>query len=164
MKRKVKVATLLLIGEGPDDKAFINHLRTLFDSRESGQSIKVKSADGGSPRDIIKAAIRSQHAAYDRRFVFMDSDVTVTEADKKYASTHKITLILSEPLCLECMLLEVLSKSISPTCKECKRKLHPLLSGHATKKESYATLFTKDVLIASSKQQIQDLIRIISNN
>jgi len=33
-RRKVKVSTLLVVGEGPHDKAFINHMKGVFDSRE----------------------------------------------------------------------------------------------------------------------------------
>ena len=92
-KRKVQLATLLVVGEGAHDKAFLNHLRDLFDGRETGQKVKVQSSDGGSPRDIIKAAIKSRHAAYDRRVVFMDSDIPLTDKDTKYAQMHKIEVM-----------------------------------------------------------------------
>ena len=152
------------MGEGPHDKAFVNHIKGLFDTRETEQTIKVQSADGGSPKDIIKSAIRSRHAAYDRRYVFMDTDVPITPSDKKYAREHKIGLILSEPLCLECMLLEVLGKRSAHNCQDCKERLHPMLFGSPTRKESYAELFPSEVLMASDKKQIQNLIRIISND
>ena len=162
-KRKVQLATLLVVGEGAHDKAFLNHLRDLFDGRETGQKVKVQSSDGGSPRDIIKAAIKSRHAAYDRRVVFMDSDIPLSDKDTKYAQMHKIELILSEPLCLEGMLLEILSESIPNDCRACKRTLHPKLSGVPTKKESYAILFTKTLLGSCNKNQIKRLIEILKN-
>ncbi len=163
-KRKVQLTTLLIVGEGAHDKAFLNHMRDLYDGRETGQKIKVQSADGGSPRDIIKVAIRSKHAAYDRRVVFMDSDVTVTAHDQKFASEHKIELILCEPLCLEGMLLEILGERVLSDCDSCKRKLHSKLSDVPTKKESYRTLFTQSRLETCRKIQIQRLIEIIKNN
>ena len=163
-KRKVQLATLLIVSEGADDKAFLNHMRDLFDGRETGQKIKVQSADGGSPHDIIKVAIRSKHAAYDRRVVFMDSDVAVTEKDLKFADKHKIELILCEPWCLEGMLLDVLGHSIPHSCGACKRTLHPMLLDVPTKKESYGILFTKPLLEACSKIQIKRLIKILKND
>lgn len=163
-KRKVQLATLLIVGEGAHDKAFLNHMRDLFDGRETGQKIKVQFADGGSPRDIIKVATRSKHAAYDRRVVFMDSDVIVTASDQKFANVHKIELILCEPLCLEGMLLEILGESVLSNCDSCKRKLHPKLSDVPTKKESYSILFTQNKLEACSKAQIQRLIEIMKND
>ena len=163
-KRKIQLATLLIVGEGAHDKAFLNHLRDLFDGRETGQKIKVQSADGGSPRDIIKVAIRSRHAAYDRRIVFMDSDVAVTESDKTYAEKHKIDIILCEPLCLEGMLLEMLGESVPYDCNACKRILHPKLLDVPTKKESYRELFPQNLLELSEKIQIKKLIRIIKND
>jgi len=47
--RKVKLSSLIVVGEGPHDKAFINHMKDLYDNRTSGQKVKVESADGGSP-------------------------------------------------------------------------------------------------------------------
>ena len=163
-KRKVQLATLLIVGEGAHEKAFLNHLRDLFDGRETGQKVKVQSSDGGSPRDIIKAAIKSRHAAYDRRIVFMDSDIPLTDVDKSYAQKHKIELILSEPLCLEGMLLDILGKSTGNDCYASKRVLHPMLSGPPTKKGSYSILFTKTLLEACSKRQIKRLIEILKND
>lgn len=163
-KRKVQLATLLVVGEGAHDKAFLNHMRDLVDGRETGQKIKVQSADGGSPRDIIKVATRSKHAAYDRRVVFMDSDVPVTVQDKKFSETHNVKLILCEPWCLEGMLLEILGENVPTGCILCKRKLHAKLSDVPIKKESYKELFTKPLLMACSKEQITQMIRIIKND
>jgi len=163
-KRKVQLATLLIVGEGAHDKAFLNHLRDLFDDRETGQKVKVQASDGGSPRDIIKDAIKSSHAAYDRRIVFMDADISLSEKDKRYAEKHKVELILSEPLCLEGMLLELLHQKVPHDCSSCKRILHPMLSGVPTRKESYGILFTRTLLEACTKRQIRRLIEILKNN
>ena len=52
--RKISKTTLLVIGEGAHDTAFLNHLKSLYDARESGQKVKIESGDGGSPHDLIK--------------------------------------------------------------------------------------------------------------
>ncbi len=75
--RRVKLASLIVVGEGAHDKAFINYMKSLYDG-ETGQIVKVDSADGGSPKDIIKTTDRKyKHTAYDRRYILMDSDVPI---------------------------------------------------------------------------------------
>lgn len=56
--RKISKTTLLVIGEGAHDTAFLNHLKSLYDARESGQKVKIESGDGGSPHDLIKNTIK----------------------------------------------------------------------------------------------------------
>ena len=96
--RKISKTTLLVIGEGAHDTAFLNHLKSLYDARESGQKVKIESGDGGSPHDLIKNTIKKiSHLSYDRVVIFLDSDVEIKESDKIEAKRHRITLILSEP-------------------------------------------------------------------
>jgi len=45
--RRVQQSTLLVVGEGPHDKAFIEHMKSLYDSRDNGQKVTVKPGDGG---------------------------------------------------------------------------------------------------------------------
>ena len=126
--RSVKLASLIVVGEGAHDKAFISHMKSLYDG-ETGQTVKVDSADGGSPKDIIKTTDRKyKHTAYDRRYTLMDSDVPITQQDRDSARKLKIQLILSEPVCLEGMLLEVLGQRAPNTAASCKASLHPQLS------------------------------------
>jgi hypothetical protein len=52
--RRVKLASLIVVGERPHDKAFINHIKDNYARRALDQTVKVELADGGSPRDILK--------------------------------------------------------------------------------------------------------------
>lgn len=162
--RRPKVAALIVVGEGPHDEAFINHMKSLYDSRVSGQTVKVESADGGSPGDIINYVVKKKHIAYDRKVILMDSDIPLTAQDKKVANENGITIIQSTPLCLEGMLLDVLGQKIPDSSQACKNKLHPKLSGLPTAKSSYGVLFPKAVLDATPKAQIVDLKKYISNS
>ncbi len=166
-KRKVRsqeVAALIVVGEGPHDEAFINHMKELYDSRESGQKVKVESADGGSPRDIINYVVKKKHIAYDTKIILMDSDISLTDQNRKTAQKNGIIIVQSTPLCLEGMLLDVLGQKIPDSSQACKNKLHPKLSGPPTAKSSYGILFPKAVLDATPKAQIVDLKKYISNS
>jgi len=162
-KKHLKLSALIIIGEGPHDKAFLNHLKDLYDSRTSGQKITIETADGGSPKDIIRSAFKNKHISYDYRCVLMDSDIPLSDENKNTAKKYKINIIQSRPICLEGMLLEVLNQIAPNTNAKCKALLHPQLSGKPTEKESYRIQFTKPILDVSSKQEIIKLKAILSN-
>jgi len=115
-------------------------------SRNTGQKIKIVTADGGSPKDIIRSAFKNKQTDYDRRYVLMDSDISLSAQDRKIAQRNKVTIIQSTPICLEGMLLEVLGQTPPNTNEQCKAMLHPQLSGKPTEKSSYSQKFTKTVL------------------
>ncbi|MBU1620503.1 MAG: hypothetical protein KJ556_06710 [Gammaproteobacteria bacterium] len=166
IKRKAQQATLLIVGEGQQDKAFIKHMKSLYDDRNNGQHLTIHSADGGSPNDIIKATQRKYlHADYDRSFILMDSDIPVRQQDWDLARKSGIELILSTPLCLEGMLLDVLNQKVPAnfTSTQCKATLRPYLSGEPVFPGSYNPTFDKAVLDASTKAQIIKLRQLISH-
>ncbi|PCI14552.1 MAG: hypothetical protein COB71_02360 [Thiotrichales bacterium] len=165
-KRKPPKAklTALIVGEGSHDKAFLNHMKSIYDGRETGQKVTVDSADGGSPSDIIKSTIRKRHHAdFDRRYILMDSDVGISHKDRKRAKSAGIELIISTPVCLEGMLLEIIGEAAFGTNQACKDALHPLLSGRPTMAKSYTEKFTKPILDGSAKSQIITLRNAIGN-
>lgn len=161
--RKVHLATLLIVGEGIHDRAFINHMKECYDGRQTGQRVKVESSDGGSPRDILMSARKSKEANYDRRFVLMDDDVPITQQDYAYAKKYNIDIILSKPVCLEGMLLDVLGLKPADTGDACKAKLLPFLGGSPTLKSSYQKSFGKQVLDQTPKEQIVRLRELLAN-
>ncbi len=166
-KRKIhhnKKTTLIIVGEGLHEKAFLTHMKSLYSGRDSGQTVKIDTANGGSPHDIIKGTIRKiSHLAYDRKFILMDSDVEINDQDLAQAKKQGIHVLLSEPICLEGMLLDILGESIPTTAKQCKSLLHPKLAGKPTEATSYAVKFTKAVLDDSNKVTIIELKAVLAN-
>lgn len=161
---KVKLAALIVVGEGPQDKAFLNYMKSLHDIRESGQTVTISSADGGSPGDIINTVIRKhRHTDFDERYVLLDSDVPISQQVRAKAKKQKIVLIESTPHCLEGMLLDVLGQFIPSTSKACKAAMHPQLSSEPTNPKAYAALFPQSVLDDSTKKQIVTLRHAITN-
>ena len=163
--RRIKLATLLIVGEGVHEKAFLQHMKSLYDS-ENNQAVKVDAASGGSPIEIIDDTIRKfNHADYSRKVILLDADVTIRQQDWDKARKNKIELIISDPVCLEGMLLEILGYKIPEfsSSTDCKRRLHPLLAGEPTKALSYARLFPKEVLDVVIKEQIVRLKKLICN-
>lgn len=163
--RKIRQTTLLIVAEGAHDKAFLDHLKSLYDVRESGQRVKIESGDGGSPHDLIKSTIKKiSHVDYDKVFIFMDSDVEIKASDRAVAARKDITLILSEPNCLEGYLLRLLGERVPDDSEECKSQLHRLLSGAPTESNSYSKLFHKEFIDNSNDSVLIKLREILSNN
>ena len=161
--RKTLLSTLIIVGEGIHDKAFLSHLKSIYSSN-TNQKVKVDSADGGSPEDIVRTTIKkSKGISYDRKFILMDSDIDVNKKTRKLAEENKITIILSEPLCLEGMLLNLLGVVVPDSSKKCKALLHPKLNGKPTDKKSYGKLITKELLESSKIEQIILLLNILQN-
>jgi hypothetical protein len=144
--RKAVLQTVLIVGEGARDEAFIKHLKSVYVGRESGISVRIINAQGGSPHDIVTFTIRQiQNASYDRVIVVMDTDVqwlqkTITRAKKK-----KIKLIGTEP-CIEGLMLGVLDRHVPSASNECKRQLEQIITGDLTDKRSYVGHFPRNLI------------------
>ena len=144
--RRAVLRTVLIVGEGACEVAFLNHLKTLFVKRGCGVSVKISNANGKGSAHVVDFAIRqSQNTAYDVVAALLDTDDVWTDALKKHAENNKIKLVPSSP-CLEGLLLEILDEFKMDSSQHLKEKMHPKLSGKKTEATSYATLFTVELL------------------
>lgn len=106
LKRNVG-KTKLLVCEGVTDKRFAECLKQLLVTRETGFSIRIDEAGGGGPKSAILTAIN--HAgAFDKRIVFIDSDIPIPKDALAAAANHGIQIIQSTPFCLEGFLLRLM--------------------------------------------------------
>lgn len=159
-----KKTTLIIVGEGLHEKAFLTHMKNLYDQRDSRQTVKIDTGNGGSPHDIIKNTIKkTSHLAFDRKYILMDSDVAIAQKDLAEAFKKGIVVLLSEPICLEGMLLDILGERIPTTASQCKSLLHPKLDGKPTEAKSYVVIFPKPILDKSTKITIEQLRAILAN-
>lgn len=161
--RKTNKTTYLMMGEGEHDKAFLNHMKTLYYIRSLGIKITLDFSGGGSPHDIIKDTIKkTQNFEYSKKIILMDEDVTIKEQDRTLAKQKGIEILLSTPICLEGMLLTILNEKPPHTASKCKSMLHPMLSGNPAQPSSYSPLFAKPVLDNSHHSTIKTLREIFS--
>ena len=163
-RKRSALKTLLIVGEGEHDQAFVKYLCHLYDCRRTGQKVAVKAGDGGSPEELLRVMMRRyQHAAYDRRVLLLDEDVPIPQAVTRDAGKRGIDIVVSKPICLEGMLLELLGESIPPSARNCKNVLHPMLSGDPADKQSYARCIQRSLLDQSTNSTLVHLRRLISN-
>ena len=164
-RRRVVKTALLVVGEGPDDRAFIQHMSREFRHESLNIRATIKNESGGSPGNIITNATRKyQSDEYDWRYIVLDSDLPVDAASKKKAEKNGYRLIFWCPQCLEGTLLDILGENIRPgeSSQELKARLHPRLAGKHTEPESYAQLFPKKVLVNAQNASIQTIHGILT--
>lgn len=155
-------STLLIVGEGQSEVAFLNHVKQLFSVRGNGKQIKIKNAQGGGAKHVIDWTLRQKlNADYDVVAVIFDTDtVCWNEKVQSNAKKNRIHLLTSEP-CLEGMLLRVLGKSDKGDSKELKNRFSPFVNGDSTITENYGKHFTKKILMESKEETIQQLLKLI---
>ncbi|SJN14282.1 hypothetical protein CZ787_14365 [Halomonas citrativorans] len=151
--------TLLVVGEGPDDQAFIKHMHGQLRVSRTIRP-KIEKQSGGSPGNIIDNAARKYASQdFDQRFIVLDSDIALSQQERDRARRYGFRLILWSPICLEGALLEVLGERVRDheTAQQLKARLHPQLTGHHTEKAAYAVLFPYEVLEAATNPSVAEV-------
>jgi hypothetical protein len=160
--RKIR-KTLLLVGEGKTEKAFLEHLCSLYCADRQGVAVTIRNAYGGGPENVVDRAIRySGNFSYDRVAVLMDTDRPWDDETRKRAKKNNITLIGSEP-CIEGMLLGILEQAVpeGTSSKACKGIIQKKLPNRdLTEKESYQPCFSRSTL-ESARSKIPALNRLL---
>ncbi|HHJ20835.1 MAG TPA: RloB domain-containing protein [Gammaproteobacteria bacterium] len=144
--RRVARHTVLLVGEGTTECAFLKHIKALYISRGCGVSAAIRNAHGKGPDHVVDYAIRQcRNAAYDRVVVLLDTDLAMSAAVRKRARSRKIQVIGSTP-CVEGLLLSILGERVPGNSAACKAQCGRALPARLTAPEDYQTHFPKDVL------------------
>jgi len=143
--------TVLIVGEGSTEKAFLRYVKELYITRDMDISVNVECGSGGSPRNVIEKAIRlCGSRGYDKCFVLIDADISL-KADKKLLSRMKrkpkIEILKSTP-CIEGLFLSILNVAGNNSSNQCKSTFETsyLAPDKKTDKRSYERLFSKEIL------------------
>jgi len=143
--------TILIVGEGHTEKAFLRYTKELYILRNMNISVNVECGSGGSPRNVVEKAIRlCGSRGYDKCFVLLDADIPLN-ADKKLLSRMKrkpkIEFLKSTP-CIEGVFLAILGHGENMASEKCKSTFESryLASDKKTDKRSYERLFSREVL------------------
>jgi hypothetical protein len=154
---------VLVVGEGPTEKAFLTHLRGLFLGRDAGVTIKVESADGGDPAMVIHRAKRLlQLGQYDKCVIVMDTDRPWPALHPKIQGAPAD--YIKESPCVEAILLDVLGQPRPTSTSIAKAKFHQVIpENRKTTADAYASRFTKDLLLGrrSAVPELDRMIKIM---
>lgn len=157
--------TILIVGEGPTEKAFLQYLKELYLARDYAVAIKVECGSGGSPCSVVQKAIRLRGSrAYDKCYVLFDADRPL-ETDYKLSdrmNKRPHVEVLKATPCIEGLFLAILKhpgfSQVSAVSDSCKRDFHADYISEEKKmdKRSYATRFSKTIL-DSRRGQVPEL-------
>lgn len=143
--------TLLIVGEGRHEEAFLNHLKQLYVPRGCGLSVTIKNARGKGALHVVKWTARQiANADYDVVAVLLDTDVDWNDKTEKLARTKKIKVLKSEP-CFEAMMLRLVGKSAIGDAQALKKQFVPLVNNDATQRDHYAMHFGSESLQAGTR-------------
>lgn len=133
--------TLLIVGEGYHEEAFLNHVKQLYAPRGCGLSVTVKNAHGKGAKHVIDWTIRQiANTAYDAVAAMLDTDTDWTPAVGKQAKAKKIQVLASEP-CFDAVMLRLLGKNPVGDAKALKKHLAPYVNDDPTLRQNYAAHF-----------------------
>ncbi len=132
---------MLIVGEGYDEVAFLNHLKQLYVPRGCGLSVTIKNARGKGALHVINwTAGQSANAEYDVVAALLDTDTDWNAKTEKLARTKRIQVLKSEP-CFEAMMLRLIGKSATGDAYTLKKQFAPYVNNDATLRDHYAANF-----------------------
>ena len=145
--------TVLLVGEGPMERAFMRHVVQLFVERDGRVAARTENANGGAPETVIKTARKLlRQRDFDVCMILMDTDVPWPVARPSHSGRTRIEYLQAAP-CLEGLLLRILCEAgftATSNVDDCKRALFDgkyVDWDHRTESQAYAKSFPKDLLV-----------------
>ena len=145
-ERRAASHTVLLVGEGATERAFLSHLKSLYVTRGCGVSATIRNARGKGPDHVVRQTVGiCRNASYDRVVVLLDSDIQLSPAVCRLAKTKKVKILESTP-CFEGLLLKILGEHVPNKSKKCKVQLGIKLPDRLTRREDYQSRFPKELL------------------
>lgn len=161
-KRIIKQrATLLIVGEGHTEAAFLKHLISLYCQNRQGPKVTVRNAWGKGPENVVKTVIaHCKRAEYDQTAALLDTDLTWTPALKNKARKNSITLIGNSP-CIEALFLRLHDRIPPDSSDDCKRQIELILgSKKLTQVSAYQDWCTREFLDQGA-QHINELSMLL---
>lgn len=153
--------TVLMVGEGSTEQAFLKHLKALYVSRGSGIGVTIRNAHGKGADHVVDYTIsQCRNADYDKLVTLLDNDHPLSDAGRQRARRAKIEVIGSTP-CIESLFLQILSENIPVRSVECKRRCEQVIEGRLTEVKNYAAPFPKE-LLDTRRGDIPDLNLILN--
>lgn len=157
---RAEYETLLLVGEGETEVAFLSHVKALYAPRGCGLAVKVICARGKGAAHVVDVAIRQKlNAAYDSVAVLLDTDQDWGPAVDKRARDHGVQVLCSEPM-FEAMMLRVHRQPAQGRSEELKRRFAPLVNGDGLDSRNYGANFG-DPILQAARQRESTLDRLL---
>lgn len=153
--------TLLIVGEGDTEIAFLSHLKALYVLRYCGLTVTVRNAHGKGPANVVKAVMRySRDRDFTQKAALLDTDLPWPDETRALAARKRIILLGCTP-CIEGMLLSVLGRPVPDVPADCKRAFFAAVGRDGLRQDDYVGTFNRGVL-EGAKGRISTLRQLLA--
>lgn len=158
-RRKLR-ETLLVVGEGDAEVAFLRQVKSLYTCGGQGRSVTIRNAAGKGALHVITYAARLRGLAeYTESAAIFDSDTDWNQDTAALARRSRITVLVSEP-CLERSLLAISGQRINGDSAACKRVFEQKFGGPAHQHGLIEANFPLQ-LLNSAREEVEVLDRLL---
>lgn len=145
--------TLLIVGEGYHEEAFLNHAKRLYAPRGCGLAVTIKNARGKGAMHVIDWTIRQiANADFGTVAAMLDTDQDWSQSVDRKARRNKIHVLAADP-CFDAVMLRLQGRNAQGEAKKLKSMLAPYLGNDPTQRENYERHFGKDCLEAGRAKE-----------
>jgi hypothetical protein len=146
------VRTLLIVGEGDTEVAFLHHVKALYAPRGCGLRVSIKNAHGKGAKHVVEWTAKQRGIAdFDTVAALLDTDQDWSDSVAKKAKSARILVLKSEPL-FEAMMLRLLGQSDVGDSKTLKSRFAPLVDNDPLRPENYAAHFGRQCLDSNTAE------------
>lgn len=152
MKKRQARRTLLIVGEGYCEVAFLTHIRQFPGVRGLGVQITIKNAHGKGAAHVVETAARLMaNFGFDQVAVLLDTDTDWNDDVARRADGKGIQVLASEP-CFEAVMLRVLGEKPKGQ-KNLKRQYFEHVGNDGTRTGDYQRHFQLEFLQAARQRE-----------
>lgn len=146
-KRRQVARTVLLVGEGDSEVAFLQHLKALYVTRGCGVAVTIKNARGKGAAHVVDVAVRqSRNAAFDLKAALLDTDTDWNDKTRATARKAKVQVVAADP-CLEALLLTAHEHPVQgKTAANLKQEFSARFGAAALEPRVYERHFSQEVM------------------
>lgn len=155
--------TVLIVGSGYAEEAFLKHLKGLYTSKAAGKSLTVGNARGGRAVDVVAEAGRiSRRLPHQVLVALFDAALDSEGGATTAAQKRRIVAVRCDP-CLEAVLLRLHGDDTERDCAGHKGAFAHRFGGPAHDPAVYALHFPQKLLNATraSCKQLDELLRLL---
>lgn len=155
--------TVLIVGGGYAEEAFLKHLKSLYTSKAAGRSLTVGNARGGRAVDVVAEAGRiGRRLPHKILVALFDAALDSKGSATKVAQKNKIVAVSCDP-CLEAVLLRLHGDLTERDTAGHKGAFAHRFGSPAHDPAVYALHFPQELLNSTraSCQQLDELLRLL---
>lgn len=162
--RRTEYDTLLLVGEGESELAFLQHVKALYVARGSGLKVTIICAHGKGAAHVVDVAIRkSANTAFNTVAALLDTDTNWSPAVVQRANEHGVHILRSEPM-FEALMLRIHGIQMEGRPDELKRRFQDLIQNTGLHPDHYGAHFGPAMLQQTTEESIRQLLRLLGVN